>query len=390
MIHQARGMGYRERWPAPPSLLAEGLTEMRGATSPRLLLELLCARILLPAASTGHDGILARLDRVERRIDLTGGGAEAPAAPRRPVEAPAPQAAGPAPSAPAPSAPAPSAPAPSAPAAVEQDARPSAPAPSAPAPERTSDITRSVGPARTPVPPPAPARTPVPPPAQPSAPAEEDWPEAVRPGEGLPAGAAGVRDPEVAPPTEPEPPAPPTEPTATAQAVGGVTGRALDAAAVRRVWPDVMEEVKRRKRTPHAMLADAQVVAVEGRHLVLAFPQEVLARRFSDPVNTSFLVDSLREVLGVEWEIRCVAGDAASRAQATPPGDGPHAHPAEPPPQVRQGDGGFRPSRPGVDSFAAGDEAADDDDPADAAPRVSPEDAALALLRADLGATELS
>ncbi len=31
-------------------LVNEGLTEMRGATSPRLQLELICARVLLPAA----------------------------------------------------------------------------------------------------------------------------------------------------------------------------------------------------------------------------------------------------------------------------------------------------------------------------------------------------
>ncbi|WP_181784096.1 DNA polymerase III subunit gamma and tau, partial [Pseudonocardia pini] len=44
-----------------------GLTEMRGATAPRLLLELLCARMLLPAATTSDAGLLERLERVERR-----------------------------------------------------------------------------------------------------------------------------------------------------------------------------------------------------------------------------------------------------------------------------------------------------------------------------------
>ncbi len=49
-----------------------GLTEMTGATAPRLQLELICARILLPAAS-GEQGYGARLDRLERRIELGGG-----------------------------------------------------------------------------------------------------------------------------------------------------------------------------------------------------------------------------------------------------------------------------------------------------------------------------
>ena len=66
------------------------LTEMTGATSPRLHLELLCARILLPGAEQSERGLGARLDRLERRLSVslpTGGGAEA--APRRPARAPA-------------------------------------------------------------------------------------------------------------------------------------------------------------------------------------------------------------------------------------------------------------------------------------------------------------
>ena len=48
-----------------------GLSEMTGANSPRLQLELICARILLPAAS-GEQGYAARLDRLERRLDVGG------------------------------------------------------------------------------------------------------------------------------------------------------------------------------------------------------------------------------------------------------------------------------------------------------------------------------
>ncbi|MEW1954337.1 DNA polymerase III subunit gamma and tau [Terrabacter sp. NPDC080008] len=48
-----------------------GLTEMTGATAPRLQLELICARILLPTAS-GEQGYAARLDRLERRLDVGG------------------------------------------------------------------------------------------------------------------------------------------------------------------------------------------------------------------------------------------------------------------------------------------------------------------------------
>ncbi|MGI8716798.1 MAG: DNA polymerase III subunit gamma and tau, partial [Lapillicoccus sp.] len=48
-----------------------GLTEMTGATAPRLQLELICARILLPSAA-GESGYAARLDRIERRLELAG------------------------------------------------------------------------------------------------------------------------------------------------------------------------------------------------------------------------------------------------------------------------------------------------------------------------------
>src|SRR6185437_3312182 len=51
-------------------ILHAGLIEMRGATAPRLLLELLCARMLLPAASTSEPALLERLERIERRASI--------------------------------------------------------------------------------------------------------------------------------------------------------------------------------------------------------------------------------------------------------------------------------------------------------------------------------
>jgi DNA polymerase-3 subunit gamma/tau len=47
-------------------IAAEGLTQMRGATAPRLMLELICGRILLPMADTNEVGLLARIERLER------------------------------------------------------------------------------------------------------------------------------------------------------------------------------------------------------------------------------------------------------------------------------------------------------------------------------------
>jgi DNA polymerase-3 subunit gamma/tau len=47
-------------------IAAEGLTQMRGATAPRLILELICGRILLPMGDTSESGLLARIERLER------------------------------------------------------------------------------------------------------------------------------------------------------------------------------------------------------------------------------------------------------------------------------------------------------------------------------------
>jgi DNA polymerase-3 subunit gamma/tau len=49
-------------------IVAEGLTQMRGATPPRLLLELMCGRILLPASDDSD--VLARIERLERAATL--------------------------------------------------------------------------------------------------------------------------------------------------------------------------------------------------------------------------------------------------------------------------------------------------------------------------------
>ncbi len=94
-----------------------GLGEMRGATAPRLLLEVVCARLLLPSASDTESALLQRLERIETRMEMSipadGATASAPQAaqptkaqkqftrktkaaappPKEPVPAPAPVAA---------------------------------------------------------------------------------------------------------------------------------------------------------------------------------------------------------------------------------------------------------------------------------------------------------
>jgi DNA polymerase-3 subunit gamma/tau len=90
--HQATLFGPAELSRAA-DLVYAGLTEMRGTTSPKLVLELICARVLLPGAASDESSALARLDRLERRLDIAG---SAPVAPRReavatPAPPPAPE-----------------------------------------------------------------------------------------------------------------------------------------------------------------------------------------------------------------------------------------------------------------------------------------------------------
>ncbi len=70
-------------------VVSETLNSMSGATSPKLQLELMCARVLVPAASDSEAGSLARLDRLERRIGVSGASEQpsSPAAASQPTTA---------------------------------------------------------------------------------------------------------------------------------------------------------------------------------------------------------------------------------------------------------------------------------------------------------------
>ena len=68
-------------------IAAQGLTEMRGATAPRLILELICGRILLPVSDATETGLLARIERLERVENIAPMPSSAPAAVVKPSKA---------------------------------------------------------------------------------------------------------------------------------------------------------------------------------------------------------------------------------------------------------------------------------------------------------------
>ncbi|MEU2311631.1 DNA polymerase III subunit gamma and tau [Streptomyces albidoflavus] len=262
-------------------LVNEGLTEMRGATSPRLQLELICARVLLPAAYDDERSTLARLERLERS------GPPAQAA-------------------------APLAPQAYAPAQPQVPQAPPAPAPS-PAPQQSAQ------PAPAPDAPPADAA-----PARPGA-----WPGSAPPGSGAPApaarrpggwptaGAGGGPAPQQAEPQgpgrpqgQPQPQAAPATPPP-----GAVDARAL--------WPNVLEAVKNRRRFTWILLSqNAHVAGFDGTTLQLGFLNAGARDNFASSGSEDVLKQALGEEFQVNWKIETVIDASGGQGPATPPGGG--------------------------------------------------------------------
>ncbi|KQY62657.1 DNA polymerase III subunit gamma/tau [Nocardioides sp. Root151] len=275
-------------------LFATGLTEMRGATAPRLLLELICARVLLPGADHSTDGLMARLDRLERRVDITGGVPAGPA----PVQssgasgdAPAARAATPQPASGAPGEAAaaaniattqPATP-PSGPAARDQQR---APVLSEPTPETSA---------------PAPAA---------SAPVvPEPTPESV-----APAAPSVAPEPAAPEPAAPEPAAPEPPSAAPAAPSGG-----LSLGDVRRLWPDVVEAAKLKRRVTWIHLTqNSQVVAVDGKTLTLGFTNSGARESFVNGGSDEIVRQAAIDVIGTDWRIEAIV-DPGAQAQGAGP-----------------------------------------------------------------------
>ncbi|MFG3422316.1 DNA polymerase III subunit gamma and tau [Micromonospora sp. NPDC048063] len=298
-------------------IVHNGLVEMRGTTAPRLLLELICARMLLPGADDTTGGLLQRLERLERRLTLAG------------TDAP-PAAAGPAPAAPAPVRPdTPTATA----AAAAPDPGPAGPPAAAAAPSGVAAARAAAGAAT----------------GSPSA-------EAV-PGAADPVGATAGGPPADAPTRRPVPPSAvmPDPATPEPPRPGAAPAGALDAVAVRRVWPDIVAKVNRIKKPAAALMRDAVVRDVDGDTLVLTVKSPVLAQMMGN--HTSVLAEVLYEEFGSRWQIRCeVAGERGGASLGGPSRPAAPARPASPPPAapVHQAPGGAGPSGNGAGGGMSG------------------------------------
>lgn len=317
-----------------------GLGEMRGATAPRLLLEVVCARLLLPSAHDTESALLQRIERIETRLDLSIPAGEAAAA--RPAAEPAKTFVRRSQVAPAAEAPTPAPPDP-------------APEPPPPAPE-----PEAVAPVAEPVAPPPPAPEPQPPQALPPEPEPE---------------------PDIEPEPEPEPQAAP-EPARAA--VGGEP----TAAAVRSMWSTVREKVRERSRTTEVMLSGAIVRAVEDRTLVLSHDSPPLAKRLTESRNADVIRDALKDALGVDWQIRCEVGTAeAAPAPAPKASKPPPRVPTRPGRVIPEPDPGPPPEPPSPEEEEA--EMLAEAGQTETGPRRDPEEVALELLQNELGARKI-
>ena len=249
-------------------IVARGLTEMRGATAPRLLLELLCARVLLPGADHSSEGVMARIERLERRLDVVGG-APAPVSTGRPAAPIAAPAEPPSPPARTPSAPAKS------PAEVPAAAAPT-PTPS------TAEVQ--------------------PPPPMPTSAADEPRPPAPS------APSAPAPDPAPAPaPSSTEP---------VAEQPAGPRG-GLSLVDVRHLWPDILEQTKNRRRLAWMVLSQhAHVVDVDGSRLTVGFANAGARDSFVNGGCDEILRQSAIDVVGMDWRIESIVDPSGAAAEA--------------------------------------------------------------------------
>ncbi|MFD0022811.1 DNA polymerase III subunit gamma and tau [Streptomyces sp. NPDC058382] len=316
-------------------LVNEGLTEMRGATSPRLQVELICARVLLPAAFDDERSLQARLDRLERGASFatTGPGpamgyvpghealAHAPVAPQAsqaPQPPQAPQAAAPAPAAQPDAGSGPAA----ARAAARGDVPPTASAQAAPPVEPVQPPPTEA---------PAAGQRPG---AWPAAAAPEQgrrpggWPTASTPGQ-APAPQAAAPGQAPAPQAAAPAPVAPAAPTPGPAAPEPAPGMTQGAGQVRNMWPDILEAVKNRRRFTWILLSqNAQVTGFDGATLQIGFLNSGARDNFTSSGSEDVLKQALAERFNAQWKIEAIVDPSGGGGQPPQGGGRPPAPPA--------------------------------------------------------------
>jgi DNA polymerase-3 subunit gamma/tau len=204
-------------------IAAEGLTQMRGATAPRLILELICGRMLLPGGDNTEAGMLSRIERLERVENITTVATPSPTkttapSPAKTVADPAPKAA------------------------------------TKPEPVVLAEKEEAV----------------------------EDFKEAL----------------------------PKSSKAASSQPI--------DIAGLRRLWPDVIENVKKRRRLTWSLLsASAQIVAVDDKLITIGIVNAGARDSFVRSESEEILRQAFIEIVGIDRKIEVVV-DASIDMTSTP------------------------------------------------------------------------
>ena len=237
--------------------------DLRTATDQRLVVEVGLARAAVPEASLDAEALLARIERLERRLSIAGAEPQAPSA-------------GPGP------------------AVVEPTASP------APAPAKAVPAAKAAPASVKTAPPPAPAKA--------KAAPDPSRPEAVPAAEAKPRSRAKPRDQAAEAPAE-------EAGWGAAEAPARVP---VDLDLVRRSWPLVLERVQAASRVTASFLGHGRPVALEGRQLVVELPRD---RKFEAEAlaGRSRQVDGVLEaMLGGGLEVRVVVGEHAGPQDADP------------------------------------------------------------------------
>jgi DNA polymerase-3 subunit gamma/tau len=203
-------------------IAAEGLTQMRGATAPRLILELICGRILLPIGDSSDAGMLSRIERLERAENIAPPTSSTASAPVRNVEA--------------------------------KEKAASTHSTEAPSNSKVEAVTQTVK-------------------------AKETV-----------AAAPGVEKTKE------------TAPSAAPKAPGN-----FDIAALRRAWPDVIEDVKKRRRLTWSLLsASAQVLSVDEDAITIGIVNPGAKESFERSESDVILRNAFIDVVGIDRKIAVV------------------------------------------------------------------------------------
>ena len=207
-------------------IAAEGLTQMRGATAPRLILELICGRILLPIGDSSDAGMLSRIERLERAENIAPPSSSTASAPVRNVEA--------------------------------KEKAASTHSTEAPSNSKVEAVTQTVK-------------------------AKETV-----------AAAPGVEKTKET--------APSAAPSAAPKAPGN-----FDIAALRRAWPDVIEDVKKRRRLTWSLLsASAQVLSVDEDAITIGIVNPGAKESFERSESDVILRNAFIDVVGIDRKIAVV------------------------------------------------------------------------------------